>query len=576
MSVAEEIARAILDGFDTHYRHFRQSGVTALGRWERCDWAGIRSEGQARNDWYDTRVLEAAALIRERFAKRTREEALWPAIKRAYIALLLEHKQPECAETFYNSVARRVLARRYYGNQYIFNRPAISTEHLEGDEPSYRCYYPDSNDLRPTLRAALAEFGIRLPFRDLERDLEYVMRAVNEHFPMGWERRPNFQIHVLRSMFFRNKAAYVVGRVVNGAVTWPFVIPLIHDDDEGQHICIDTILLDEKSIGRLFSLERAYFFVDMEVPSAYVHFIASLVPHKPRAEIYTMVGLQRQGKTLFFRDLEHHLKHSTDRFVIAPGTKGMVMVVFTLPSYPYVFKVIRDWFVPPKDTDRDQVEAKYRFVKLHDRVGRMTDTLAFGYVAFPRARLDDTVVTELERLAPSMIEEEDESIVLQHFYIERRLVPLDVYLRDVDAMRAAEAIHEYGQTIKDLAAANIFPGDLLLKNFGLTRFGRVLFYDYDEICELTDCRFRRLPKPRNDEEEMSAEPFFNVDVNDVFPEQFPSFLFPPGNQRETFVRLHPELADPAWWVAMQDRLRAGIQEDFFAYGQEIRFRHRYE
>jgi isocitrate dehydrogenase kinase/phosphatase len=253
----------------------------------------------------------------------------------------------------------------------------------------------------------------------------------------------------------------------------------------------------------------------------------------------------------------------------------MVMLVFTLPSYPYVFKVIRDWFAPPKDTDRAQVEAKYRFVKLHDRVGRMTDTLEYAHVKFPRARLDDALVAELERLAPRALEREGEDIVLEHFYIERRLVPLDVYLREVDAMRAAEAINEYGIAVKDLAAANIFPGDLLLKNFGLTRFGRVLFYDYDEICELTDCRFRHLPSPRTDEEEMSAEPFFNVEPNDVFPEQFPTFLFPPGVQRETFMRLHKELADPAWWNSMQDRLRRGVQEDFFAYGQEMRFSHRY-
>jgi isocitrate dehydrogenase kinase/phosphatase len=573
MSVADEIARAILDGFDKHYSLFRESGRNAQDRWERADWAAVREAGKNRIEWYDTRVEEACAIVKERFAGRTREDALWPKIKRAYIALLLEHKQPECAETFYNSVARRLLDRRYYGNAYLFSRPAISTEHLDGEHPTYRCYYPESNDLRPTLRRAVQELAIRLPFRDLERDLDYVMRAVSEHFPDGWERRPNFQIHVLRTMFFRNKAAYVVGRVMNGGVTWPFVFPLLHDGD--GTIRIDAILLDEKSIGRLFSLERAYFFVDMEVPSAYVQFLSSLVPLKPRAEIYTMVGLQKQGKTIFFRDLEHHLKHSTDRFVLAPGTKGMVMLVFTLPSYPYVFKVIRDWFAPPKDTDRNQVEAKYRFVKLHDRVGRMTDTLEYAHVKFPRARLDDALVAELERLAKSTLEREGDDIVLEHFYIERRLVPLDVYLAEVDAMRAAEAINEYGNTIKDLAAANIFPGDLLLKNFGLTRFGRVLFYDYDEICELTDCRFRRMPTARTHDEEMAAEPFYNVEPNDVFPEQFPSFLFPPGIQRETFSRLHGELSDPAWWIAVQERLREGIQDDLFAYGHEMRFAHRY-
>src|SRR5690606_10753155 len=219
-----------------------------------------------------------------------------------------------------------------------------------------------------------------------------------------------------------------------------------------------ALLLDEKSIGRLFSLERVYFFVDMEVPSAYVTFLSSLVPHKPRAEIYTMVGLQRQGKTIFFRDLEHHLKHSTDHFVLAPGTKGMVMLVFTLPSYPYVFKVIRDWFSPPKDVDRAHVEDRYRFVKLHDRVGRMADSLEYAHVAFPRARFEKPLVDELMALAPSQVEIEGEQLIIEHVYIERRMTPLDLYLAAADQAHAREAIIDYGDAIKDLAGANIFPG----------------------------------------------------------------------------------------------------------------------
>ena len=568
-----DVAQAILDGFDTHYRLFRAASAGARSRWERAAWAEVREASQARIDMYDQRVAEAVTELTTRFAHRTRDEALWPRVKRAYIGLLLEHPQPECAETFFNSVARRVLDRRYYRNEYIFSRPATSTEHLDGGEPSYRCYYPEGSDLRPTLREALEAFDLALPFADLCRDLDRVHRAIGEHYPEGWERRPNFQVHVLRSLFFRNKGAYVVGRVVNGNATLPFVVPLLQD--ERRRVYVDTILLDAKNIGRVFSLARAYFFVDMEVPSAYVDFLASVVPSKPKSELYTMLGLQKQGKTLFFRDLEHHLRHSTDRFVLAPGTKGMVMVVFTLPSYPYVFKVIRDWFAPPKDADRASVEERYRFVKHHDRVGRMTDTLEYAHVAFPADRFDEAVVADLERLAPSTIEREDGKIVVGHFYVERRLAPLDVYLREVDAMRAAEAIGEYGAALKELAAANIFPGDLLLKNFGRTRFGRILFYDYDEITELTACRFRRLPRASTEEEELAAEPFFAVDPRDVFPEQFPTFLFPPGVQRETFVRLHPELVDPGWWTAMQERLREGVQEDLFAYAQDVRFEHRY-
>jgi isocitrate dehydrogenase kinase/phosphatase len=261
--------------------------------------------------------------------------------------------------------------------------------------------------------------------------------------------------------------------------------------------------------------------------------------------------------------------------VLAEGTKGLVMVVFTLPSFPYVFKIIRDWFPPPKDTDRATVQERYKFVKRHDRVGRMSDTLEYTNIAFPFDRLDPALVDELEQLAPSILERDGDRLVIRHLYIERRLVPLDVYLRDADGSKQRAVIDEYGKAVKELAGANIFPGDLLLKNFGLTRYGRVVFYDYDELCELTDCRFRAFPTPRDDDDEMSAEPWFNVEKGDVFPEQFPTFLFPPGEQRTTFLELHGDLAAAAYWRAQQERIRRQVHEDVFPYAESARFMNRF-
>jgi isocitrate dehydrogenase kinase/phosphatase len=378
---------------------------------------------------------------------------------------------------------------------------------------------------------------------------------------------------VLRSLFFRNKAAYAVGRVINGPNTFPFVVPLVQDAD--RRIYVDTVIVDPKDVGRVFSVGRAYFMVDMEVPSAFVEFLSTLIPSKPKAEIYTMVGLQKQGKTLFFRDLEQHVKHSSDAFITAPGVKGMVMLVFTLPSFGYVFKVIRDWFGPPKDVDRAHVEERYRYVKKCDRVGRMIDTLEFAHVAFPDSRFDPELIEEMKNVAPSAIEHAEGQIVVDHMYVERRLTPLDLFIHDADDDKLRDAVLDYGNAIKELASADLFPGDLLLKNFGVTRYGRVVFYDYDELTTLSECRFRSFPRPRSDLDEMAAEPWFSVEPNDVFPEQFPTFLFPPGRARELFLELHGDLADARYWIAQQERLRAGIQDDIFPYPERLRFCRRY-
>jgi isocitrate dehydrogenase kinase/phosphatase len=573
-SLPREIARTIREGFDKHYRLFRQTSARAKQRFEQGAWSEVREASRGRIQMYDQRVVEAVAALRERFPDAVRDESLWPEIKRSYIALLLDHKQPECAETFFNSVACHVLDRRYYRNEYIFWRPALSTEHLDGVEPTYRCYYPAKTGLRTTIRDALASFGLANPFKNLDRDLRCIVRAIRENYPGRWEVQSNFQIQVLSSLFYRNKAAYVVGRAINGYREYPFVVPLLRADDGS--IVVDSLLLKQENIGRVFSLARAYFMVDMEVPSAYVDFLEAVLPTKPKAELYTMLGLQKQGKTLFYRDLNEHMKHSTDTFVMAPGIRGAVMAVFTLPSFPYVFKIIRDWFDPPKDSDPRRVKEKYLMVKYHDRVGRLADTLEYSNVGLPLARFDEALLAELRRVAPSGVEIDGERVVLRHVYIERRMVPLDVYIREIgkDEPRLLAVVREYGAALRELASANIFPGDLLLKNFGVTRYGRVVFYDYDEIAPITECTFRALPGASSEDEETSSEPWFSVGPNDIFPEEFVKFLFPDGLGRDLFVRENRDINGPEFWVGVQDRIRAGIQDDVFPYPQDIRFRNR--
>jgi isocitrate dehydrogenase kinase/phosphatase len=574
----QEIAATILDGFDKHYRLFRQIAAEAKGRFERAEWKAALEASRSRIDFYDQRVREATAAVLERFPAARTEAGLWPRIKKAYIGLLYDHRQPECAETFYNSVACRVLARGYYKNENIFWRPAVSTEFIEGEKPTYRCYYPAVQGMKRTLQRIIADCELRVPFEDLGRDLRFVLRALRAALPRPVVRQPNFQVQVLSSLFYRNKGAYLVGRIVNGVHEQPFAVALRHASEEGpKRLCLDALLLDSEHISSLFSLARAYFLVEMDVPSAYVAFLKQLMPQKPVSELYTAVGLQKQGKTLFYRNLQDHLKHSTDQFVVAPGARGMVMMVFTLPSYPYVFKLIRDTFEPPKQTSREEVRGKYLLVKHHDRVGRMADTLEYSDVAFPISRIEPGLLQQLRSSCAQSLAEAGDQLLIHHLYIERRMVPLDLYVREPGGppeaaeARLRRAIGEYGRAIQELAGANIFPGDLFLKNFGINRWGRVVFYDYDEIQYLTDLQFRRLPAARDDGEETAGEAWFYVGPHDIFPSEFPTFLFTAGRQRELFQELHGELADPAWWQAQQEIIRSGKQPDLFPYPDATRF-----
>ena len=565
------IARAILEGFNTHYRMFREVSQQAKLHFESGDWHWLQGAVRERIAYYDRYVRLAVEQLQSDFDIRQLQRTTdWPQIKQHYTALLTDHKQPECAETFFNSVCCKILHRDYFRNDYIYVRPGVATDYMDSDTPSFRTYYPLQNGLRACLRQLLDDLELTCPFVDQARDVRRLIMAMRAYLPRPLRVEADCQIQVLGSLFFRNKGAYIIGKFVNGNRPYPFAVPLLRNS-KGE-LYVDTLLFHPDQLAVVFSFSRAYFLVDMEAPAAYITFLHSMLPNKPLAELYSLVGLQKQGKTLFYRDLLHHLRHSSDKFVIAPGTRGLVMVVFTLPSYPYVFKVIRDSAAPPKKTTRSAVKEKYLLVKQHDRVGRMVDVWEYSQVALPKARFTEEVLEELRTLAPTVFEDEGDTVVIGHVYIERRVMPLDLFLQHRASEAFEHAVIEYGNAIKDIASANIFPGDMLFKNFGLTRLGRVVFYDYDEVCYLTECNFRWIPEAATPEEEMASEPWYFVDAHDVFPEEFSTFLLGDPRVREIFMKHHADLLDPAVWQAKQDRLRDGSIEDVFPYPLSIRFR----
>ena len=620
-SLAYDIAKAMMDGFNRHYQLFRTESARAKHRFETADWHGQQRAQRERIEFYDLRVIECSRRLEREFKAGEQGMDIWQQIKLHYIGLLVNHHQPELAETFFNSVTTKILHRSYFQNDFIFVRPAVSTEYIENDEsekrPTYRSYYPTRESMTSVLVTMVKDFDLQRPFDNLEHYCGLVQQAMMERLG-DVKLRANFQIQVLTGLFFRNKGCYIVGKLINGFNEFPFALPILHTKklaavpraidghsaaadaakDAPAHrskLVIDAALFGEDDLLMLFSFARAYFMVDMEIPSAYVQFLRSMMPRKPRNEIYNALGLAKQGKTLFYRDLLAHQRHSTDKFRIAPGIKGMVMLVFDLPSFPYVFKVIKDYYPPQKDTTREQIKGKYLLVKQHDRVGRMADTLEYSEVGFPRDRFSDELIAEIEKFAPSQLEISDRDgdgtteVIIKHVYIERRMIPLNIYLQEAFdagganpadqspvAQRAREQIErgvvEYGNAIKDLVAANIFPGDMLWKNFGITRHGKVVFYDYDEIEYITDCKFRKVPEPRNEEDEMSGEVWYTVGPKDVFPETFGPFLLGNPAVRSIFMMHHAELLEASFWQSHKDRIQAGHVHDVFPYDKEKRFK----
>ncbi|HSB96721.1 MAG TPA: bifunctional isocitrate dehydrogenase kinase/phosphatase [Spongiibacteraceae bacterium] len=568
MPIARYFARVILNGFDGMFADWQNMTLGAQARFERAEWHAIHQAMRDRLTIYRGKVLGSASILTTIAGKRLHDRSLWREAKHEYALIVTTHSNAEIAQTFFNSCYCYV-----FGHQKVSGLNAFALDQQTptlASEASVVNTYRYNGSLPDLIRAILDDYALNLPYEDLERDIGFIVGAAQHQFSENFDLvAGTTRVEVLDAIFYRNKAGYIVGKIISGDSIRPIVLPLLNNEHGG--IYVDTALFDADDLSILFSFTRSYFMVDIPVPSQYVHFLHSLLPHKETSELYTALGFVKHGKSEFYRSAVAHTHASTDQYIIAPGIKGMVMLVFTLPSFDYVYKVIKDRFTPPKDMTRDQVKAKYLFVKTSERAGRMADTQEFTNLAFDRERFSDELMAELYKECPSQIEVRGRALILKHVYVERRMTPLNLYLQDAKDDQLYNVMDEYGNAIKQLAAANIFPGDMLLKNFGVTRHGRVVFYDYDELCPLTDCNFRTIPAPRNEEEEMASHPWYDVAPNDVFPDEFRFFFS--GNQRakQVFDQLHGEIYDPKFWRDLQDQLRAGVVHDVYPYRRKQRF-----
>ena len=572
-ALARDCAVALRDVFDGYHDAFRSAARRAARHFRARDWLAVREDATMRLRLYARAVDHGIAVVKRCARQESRERALWTAARDEFGALVAGRADQEIAETFFSSVTRRHLGTIGVDRELEFQRPwSPSFPGVAADAERRWCAAARGpQGLEALARALLAGIGHALA--DPEGDARLVAAAIvrGAHEEWGEAGVTIDGADMLASLFYRNKGAYLVGRLHAGTRRLPLVLALL-STEEG--VVVDAVLTSSDEISVVFGFAWSYFHVDVQRPAATIAFLREIMPLKRIDELYTSIGYNKHGKTELYRTLGYHLTLPDARFEDAPGVKGLVMAVFTLPSLNIVLKIIKDRIGAPKRTTRQHVMEQYRRVFLRDRVGRLADAQLFQGLAFPRSCFPDALLDELLHVAPSAVRMQGDSVILDHVYTERRVRPLNLFVQENDIAAAEAAILDYGESIKDLAAANIFPGDLLLKNFGVSRHGRVIFYDYDELATLTDCHFRRLPPPRSVDDELAAEPWFSVSDHDVFPEEFTPFLVPPGRLRDVFLDAHSDLLDARWWRRVQERVLAGELVDTFPYPRVRRLRPR--
>ncbi len=561
MRGADDCARHIVAAFAGYNAEFRAITRRAPLRFDSRDWKASQRDAVERIELYDRCVNQAIVELRASLGPDALDRQLWRSIHAAFAAQITALPDPEFIKTFFSSISRRMFGTVGVAPDIEFVAtdldPLADITSAVGTNT-----YVNHGSLSLLFEDLLGDVPCRSPWRDLDKSIDHVVSEVRAYLRTRAERRTLERVEVIRPMFYQISRAYVVGRVIGRDFLAPLVIALKNTDGG---VLVDAVMLAEEDVSIVFSFTRSYFHVDLERVAEAVVFLKSIMPKKPVSELFTVLGRARQGKTERYRELMRNLEHTADQFEHAPGERGLVMVCFTLPSFDVVFKVIRDRFAYPKTVLREEVVAKYQMVFIHDRAGRLVDAQEFRRLRFPRARFAAVLLEELRREAAGSVHEDGEDLVFDHMYIERRMTPLNLYLRSAPAEVAERVVLDYGQCIRDLAYTDIFPGDLLLKNFGVTRHGRVIFYDYDELCRVTDCNFRDVPKAANEEDEMRGEAWFYVGENDVFPETFINFLAFNESQRAALLRLHAEILTAAFWRGVQQRLRAGDVVEVLPY-----------
>ncbi|MCB0667882.1 MAG: bifunctional isocitrate dehydrogenase kinase/phosphatase [Saprospiraceae bacterium] len=562
-----EASHLILGAYFNYWHAFRGITKRAQIRFENRDWTGIQSDARERISLYRDAVGRTTEQVLLLMGDRRNDDRVWKSIKEYFTYEVKNFNTRNIAETFYNSVYRHSHKGLSADENNMFVHATATYREFKSTDPIYHSFSIDQ-DLQYSFRSILRRYKIDLPWENLDRDLGFLEKTFQEVIDTRSLFIEQCRIETIKSIFFRNKGAYIVGRLWSGREVIPFVIPMLNGQDG---LFIDALLSEDRDVSSLFSYNRSYFLVDVDIASEMVDFLRSFLPTKSLGELYNSIGFEKHGKTVFYRDFLRHLEKSKDQFIEAPGIKGMVMHVFMLPSYNVVFKIIKDHFAPPKQVTEEEVKYRYELVNLHDRAGRMTDTHMFENLVFDRNRFSEELLTKLLKDAGSKVTLGEETVEIKHLYVEKKMTPLNIYLETASEEDAEDVIDGYGYAIKEMAAVNIFPGDMLLKNFGVTRLKRVVFYDYDEIGFLTDFNFRVIPEARDEFEEMSATPYFHVGHNDIFPEEFPRFLIGNPKLREMFHRLHGDLYHVKFWRDMQERLRRQEIVEVYPYRYRQRF-----
>ena len=575
------VSHVILDHFSSYSSQFHELTSRAKSRFEERQWRLARHDALRRMNLYERTLAALNRELEERLGCDLTNVRLWSEIKAAYADLIESRTDVDIAETFFNSVTRKILQTVGVNRDVEFFRLEPRPITSETRDHVYKRYKTGKGDTQTLIRQILESYHFNVAYEDIERDARQVADELDLYvWPYVGENSLDY-IDMICVPFFRNRVAYLVGRLVTGEMIIPLVMPLYNDS---RGIYVDAVLFRERQISIIFGFAHTSFCVEVSNPVLLIQFLRTLLPQKPVAELFISIGYNKHGKTEFYRYLHHYVHESHSRFWIAPGQEGSMMIAFTLRDFRFILKVIKDrpCFLrsqnrPVKIVSRKEVMERYRNIRHQDHVGRLVDTQEFENLRFKRKRFTRELLREFRLAAREAVTIDADYVTIHHCYLQRRVVPLPMYIAsepDPEVVRGI--ILDFGYFLKDITSVGIFPTDLFnIWNCGVTSRRRVVLFDYDDVASLRHIRFSDKPAAHTYWEEIqSEEDRIAAGPNDFFIDEMERYLGIPQPLMGAFRRIHGDLFTLRYWHRMQNRVKRGDVVNIIPYDRSRRFKNR--
>ena len=334
IDVINKVAILINKVFYFYQNEFFEITRRAKKRFENREWKQVLNDAVYRLNLYELVLDVISTKIKKILSKKSFSRPVWIKIKNEYSKLISGKPTEDIAETFFNSVTRKILKTvgidRDVEFFYLIPKPYVKPL-----SSKFLTVYDKEDNIRSVIKKIVADHEFDASYEDIERDIELVSKELEFQFPDIFKKQSIYRIEIIKPCFFRNKAAYIVGRIVNESNYIPLILPLYNDL---SGIYIDSVLTKELDVSKIFSFAFSYFQVDINTPVELVEFLRTILPRKPVSDLYNSIGNYKHGKTEFYRNLHRFIHVSEEKYIIAPGEEGAVMIVFTLPDFDYALK----------------------------------------------------------------------------------------------------------------------------------------------------------------------------------------------------------------------------------------------